>query len=177
MSDAFNTRAVYTWKPDRLYRVYISSGQLYFIRIGGQGYALAQALELQLGPFGQMLGRSVQRRSDEKLRKRVEETDRIPPEIRVREHAHNLRVGVEQIADSAILPPGRMASHGPRFGRWNIGLRDGFEIKLQFEGLGEMQRALELLPPLLGNRLVVDVQWDELLGQYVKRAEGGGPVG
>jgi len=30
-------RAPFTWKTDRLYRVYLSGNELFFIRIGGQG--------------------------------------------------------------------------------------------------------------------------------------------
>jgi hypothetical protein len=177
MPDAFNVRATYAWKPDRLYRVYVRSGQLYFIRIGGQNWALAQALEMQLGPLGDALGRSVRNRSDEKMRKRIEEADRIPPEIRVRDHAHNLRIGVEDILECEIIEPGRLASHGQRYGRWNIGLRAGKRMKLQFEVLEDMQCALDLLPAQLGDRLSVRVHWDDLLGRFVKRDDRATPIG
>lgn len=176
MQDTFNVRATYTWKPDRLYRVYYSSGQLYFIRIGGQGYALAQLLELQLGPFGKMLGRAAQRRSDAKLAQKVEETDRIPPEVRIREHKHNFQIGAGDVTESTILPASQFASHGIRFGRWNVSLRGGSELRLQFEQLDDMQIALELLTRALGNRLSVEVEWDARASRFVKRSSGPVPT-
>ncbi len=64
----FNVRALFTWKSDRLYRVYQANGNLYFIRIGGQG-----GMEYILGhPFG-IIGALLVGGALGLLRKRTEE--------------------------------------------------------------------------------------------------------
>jgi hypothetical protein len=35
-SVSFNARALFTWTPDRIYRVEVRNGRLYFLRVGGQ---------------------------------------------------------------------------------------------------------------------------------------------
>lgn len=175
MPEVFNARAIHAWKPDRLYRIYWASSHFYFIRIAGQGYGVAAALEQQLGPLGALLGRSIRQRGERKLRDAIMQADAMPPEIGLRAHKHNRRVMPEEVVDSRILSAGGIATHGARVGRWHLELRSGERMKLQFEAIDDMRAALELLPGCLGDRLRVEVAWDPAAGQYLgrKSAPGG----
>src|ERR1051325_9338225 len=55
---AFSARAIYALKSDVLFRVYPGSSDLYFVRIGGQGFAggVSSGLRAQLGILGALLG-------------------------------------------------------------------------------------------------------------------------
>jgi hypothetical protein len=154
-AEAFNARAVFWLRPDRLYRVYPTRGELFFIRIGGQGTDLGAALGALLGPLGSLLEERLRRRREAKLRGRIEEVDRIPPEIRAREHRHSFQLSVAQIAASQILEPSRVAAHGRHDGRWIFTLQGGESWRLQFESQDDMSRARELLRRELGDRLQV----------------------
>jgi hypothetical protein len=153
--EAFNARAVFWARPDRLYRVYPTRGELFFIRIGGQGTDLATALGALFGPLGALLEERLRRRSAAKLRARVEEVDHLPPEIRAREHRHSFQLSVAQITESQLLEPSRIAAHGRHTGRWTLTLQGGESWRFQFETPDDMSRALELLPRELGERLRV----------------------
>jgi hypothetical protein len=157
-AQAFNARAIFWLRPDRLYRVYSTRGELFFIRIGGQGGDLGAALGALLGPLGSLIEERLRRRREAKLRARVEEVDRIPPEIRAREHRHSFQLSVAQIAESQILEPSRVAAHGRHDGRWTFTLQGGEHWRFQFENLDDMTLALELLHRELGDRLAVTRQ-------------------
>jgi hypothetical protein len=152
-AEAFNARAIFWLRPDRLYRVYPTRGELFFIRIGGQGTDLAAALGALLGPLGAIFEERLRRRSAAKLRDRIEEVDQLPPEIRAREHRHSFQLSVAQIAESQILEPSRIPAHGRHDGRWTFTLQGGESWRFQFETLEDLGRAHELLLRELGDRL------------------------
>jgi hypothetical protein len=151
--DAFNARAVFWLRPDRLYRVYPTRGELFLIRIGGQGGDLAGALGALLGPLGALIEERLRKRGAERLERRVAEVDRLPPEIRAREHPQSFQLSVGQIVESQILESSRVATHGRHVGRWLLTLQGGERWSFQFETQEDLARALELLPRELGERL------------------------
>jgi hypothetical protein len=55
-----------TFSPDRLYRVTIERGEVYFIRIGGQS-GVAVGVASQFGVFGALFPHMLKKRTDRKL--------------------------------------------------------------------------------------------------------------
>lgn len=165
---AFNVRATFWMRPDRVFRVYPAGQEIFFIRIGGQSVDWVAALA-QLGPLGIWLGRKLNARRDRTLQNRADEADRIPPQVRMHEHAHNFRVGLGDIT-AAHFEPGRQVSlHGAYAAKWKLALRSGQKWDFIFANAGEAHQALQELVAVLGDRLVIHVAWDESKGQFRKR--------
>ncbi len=84
---AFNARAVFTWKSDRLYRVHLSGNELFFIRLGGQGGWREGALGGMHGhPLGLLLLPVVwllDRWAEKKRKARMARSDARPPQLQV----------------------------------------------------------------------------------------------
>jgi hypothetical protein len=159
--NAFNARATFALSADRLYRVYVKEGALYFIRIGGQG-GLEMALVGGFGLLGGLAARAIKRRTDKGTKRKLLEMDQRPPQELLQVHKHNFRLYSNEVLESVIDPPAGFAGHGPHVGRWQVTrVPDGKKTSLQFEQLEDMRTALALLPPLLGARLEVNVQWNE----------------
>ena len=160
-ANAFNARATFTIRMDRLYRVYVQDGALYFIRIGGQG-GLELALVGGFGLLGGLAAGAIRRRTGGGQKRKVLETDRQRPEDLLPAHKENFRLYCSEVLESVIEPPAAFVSHGVHVGRWQITRApDGKKTSLQFEQLEDMRTALALLPPLLGVKLKVNVQWNE----------------
>lgn len=159
---AFNARAVFTWKLDRLYRVYVSTDELLFIRIGGQG-------GVQEGILGGLHGNAIgilfvpiimlfTKLFEKKRRAKIETADKKDPRSLVYTHKHNFRATLTDFEDASIEPPSRLAVHGFHAGRWKFTLRNKGKMNLQFETLHDMNVALEVLPKLLGASLKINVR-------------------
>jgi hypothetical protein len=174
MVRGFNARATLLFKPDRLYRVYPDSSVLYFIRIGGQGVHWSAALRAHLGLLGGLIVAPLERREKKQLAGKTLETDRIPPQVRLPEHAHNFRLSATEITTAKILPADPFHIHGPHVGRWEVRLADGKKWNLQFEDTTDMSTAVEMLPRCLGDRLELAVEWDARKKSYRKRKMGAG---
>lgn len=164
----FNVRAVSWMRPDRVFRVYASDQDIFFIRLAGQSVNWVAAFA-QLGPLGYWLGRKLNERRDRIIRNRADEADRVPPQVRVHEHSHNFRVGLNDIATADFEPGRQISVHGAYAARWKLALRDGRKWNFVFEDAGEGHRAFQVLVTALGERLVADVAWDESKGQFRKR--------
>ena len=72
MSNAFNARYISNLSLDRLYRVYIERGEMFFIRIGGQA-GVAVGVAAQFGVVGALVLKSLKKRGDEKLALKISE--------------------------------------------------------------------------------------------------------
>ncbi len=164
----FNVRAVSWMRPDRVFRVYASDQDIFFIRLAGQSVNWVAAFA-QLGVLGYWLGRKLNERRDGILQHRADEADRVQPQVRLHEHAHNFRVGLNDITTADFEPGRQISLHGAYAARWKLGVRDGRKWDFVFEDAGEANRAFEVLVTALGDRLVADVAWDESKGQFRKR--------
>ncbi len=157
---AFNARATFTWEADRLYRVCIEDGALYFIRIGGQG-GMNPAVAANFGLLGALVVGAAKSISERKRQERLAAQEQQRPQDLLSAHKHNFRLSPSDVMDSSIEPAASALSHGPNAGRWLLTQQDGKKWSLQFESVDDMQAALEVLPVLFGSRLRVNVQWNE----------------
>ncbi len=166
MSNTFNARFVSTFSPDRIYRVHVDRGEVYGIRIGGQG-GVAEGIGLNLGLLGVFLMRAMQRKSEEKLAARAADVDRQHPSAMLCAHKHNFHTSAGDIQRSSLDPPAALRLHGEHFGRWRLRLRDGKEMTFQLETLEDMRLAYQLLPSL-GRVHLNNVAYNHLSKKFMK---------
>ncbi len=166
MSNAFNARFVSAFTPDRLYRVYVDRGEIFCIRIGGQG-GLAEAVALHLGLLGALAMKSLKERSEEKVAARAADVDQKHPSTQLAAHKHNFHAASGALESSSLEPAAAIRAHGEHVGRWRLKFRDKKEMVFQLETLEEMRTAYQLLPSL-GSVHVNHVVYDALSKKFAK---------
>lgn len=168
MSDAFNARFVSTFSPDRQYRVYIDRGEIFFIRIGGQG-GVAVGITSQFGLLGALVQRALKKRGAMKLAIKTSELDRQHPSTHLSGHKHNFHTTATTVESSSLEPAPLIGAHGQHFGRWKLKLRESKEMLFQFETIDDMKAAYQLLPSL-GRTHTNNVVWDPIKLKFTKVA-------
>lgn len=142
----FNAKAIFTFKSDRKYRVYGDGEMLYFIHLAGQWDLI-----------GNLAGIDPQKLRD---------MDRMSPKDMVGNHANDFTVPLEDAASATIDAPSFWGGHGKHVGSWQLVLKDGTKWNLQFEEMPDMRRAVESLSQLLGEKITVNANWDEVKQKY-----------
>ena len=87
----------------------------------------------------------------------------------LRENKTNFKVFIPEITEAAVEPPSFFALRGKQAGRWNFNLRDGKKFKFEFENVGTMQAALDLLSRPLNGTLRINVEWNEPKKKFQKK--------
>ncbi len=146
--NAFNARYISALTPDRVYRVYLSRGETFFIRIGGQPWA--EAIARSFGLLGSLVLGPMQKRAAAKQRERCSELDAQDPSLHLNAHKHNFRATVSDYEQSSLDPASGFAGHGAHYGGWVFRLRRGKPMTLQLDTLPDMQKAYETLGESLG---------------------------
>jgi hypothetical protein len=157
MSDpiSFNARAVFTFSPDRIYRVESRNGCLYFLRIGGQ----FDTGSLGPPPGGGLLPAVMMLAASKALSHKHEKAQLIArdpagdPEELLTIHPHNFRLLPSEIKRATFHPKKWFPSHGPHVGRLVIEQLDGKIQEYQFEKMPDLRTALDHLPALIGDKL------------------------
>jgi hypothetical protein len=162
---AFNARAVFAFSADRLYRVYVRDDALYFIRTGGQD--VSKAVTAQFGLAGALVGHALQKRADGKRQAKTAAQDQQDAQDLLAKHKDNFRLVSGDVLATSIEPPAGPAGHGPHITRWLLTLPDK-KWTLQLEQKPDVELALAHLPRFFGDRLKVNVRWDEGKKKYVK---------
>lgn len=167
----FNANATFWLRMNRVYRVYATDQELYFIRIGGQAVDWSSALR-QLGILGVWIGGKLDARREAALASRAVEADRLSPQVLVNQHPHSFRLGVSEI-ESASFEPGSVVSlHGGHVAVWRLALKNGQRWRFQFDGASEASAALRILSRILGPLLVTTAVWDRESQRFVKARAG-----
>src|SRR5713101_10052957 len=133
MLGVFNARAIFFWKPDRLYRIYVYPGELIFIRIGGQEWGGGWDQLGELGFLGWLLTRQLRGKIEADKQARLIQMEKIPPQVRIKDNKYNFRVLPNDLYNPRILSRRPFALHGYQVGRWKFNLRDGSSWTFQFE--------------------------------------------
>lgn len=172
MSDSvsFNMRACFTLETDRIYRVELRDGFLYFLRVGGQ-FDLDRGIHQPAGLAGVMLlaaGEALLRKhKKEELIARDPSRD---PEELLGIHPHNFKLAPADIASATLLPKKPLlALFRPHFGRLVIERIDGKRQEYHFEKLNDLRTAYTHLPAPLGNKLDIRIHWNETGGRFLPK--------
>jgi hypothetical protein len=160
-------RAISTFTPDRLYRVYVCGSQLAFIKIGGQA-GVAEGVAAQFGLLGALILAWWKKRTRHKVQQSLTQQDQQDVELLLSQDAKNFMIRPGQIVRAAIDPPARLGAHGRHQGFWKLEETDGTKRSFQFEEIAEMRQAMDVLPGILGAALTVHVKWDAAKGRYRK---------
>jgi hypothetical protein len=160
--NGFNARMRIPWKGEHLFRVYPLDGQLYFIRVGTgkqTGYPVG-------GLIGILVRHLANKANEKKVKNLLGQIAGVHPQQLVSGHKVNFVLPVAQIAHAQILPGSFWASN--KFGR--LQFVDGKKKlrKMIFDDLENMRLAVQNLPPVLGNKLALNVVWDEKKQKYRK---------
>jgi hypothetical protein len=164
----FTIRLNSTLSPDRVYRVYLDSAAAYFITLGSPG--MARAIGRQFGLIGALLAERHEKKQAARRAGMAAELDREHPGVLLARDKANFSLPFLQIESAVVDPAAVFSGHGPHVGRLTVKKRDGKDLRFQFESLEEMKLAVSSLQPLLGERLRLNVRWDDRKGSYVKAA-------
>lgn len=170
-SVSFNARACFTFAADRIYRIEIHNGSLYFLRTGGQfdldrglhepGDGTGKLMAIMILAAGEALPRKHKR---EELIARNPSAD---PEELLGIHPHNFKLAPADIQRAVLLPKkwflGLFRQH---CGRLEIEPISSHRQEYHFESVADLQTAFAHLPALLEDKLDVRVEWDDNKGRF-----------
>ncbi len=163
----FNGHYISALTPDRIYRVYLTRDETFFIRVGGQPLVPAGTTAFH-GLEGLLL-EWIWKRAQAKMSERCQKLDAEHPSLHLKAHKHNFRAAAADFAESRLEPAKTLGGHGPHYGRWVFTLRNKKPMTLQIESLSEMQTAYQTLGESAGPVHQVNVEWSPSKGAFVKR--------
>lgn len=156
---------------ERLYRIFVRGSDLCFIQRGGLAGPLG-ILTVPLGYLGlpgALLGEALNWLAQKA--RTTDATDSPDPEMLLHQFAGSFKLYAGEIREAAIEPARTSFGGKGHVGRWVFSVRDGRETKFEFDAAKQLQTALELLLPLLGSTLEVNVEWDEANNRFEKKSE------
>jgi hypothetical protein len=171
----FNARSVHTMVPDRIYRVELRGGSLYFLRVGGQFDLDRERIivpEHVPAVFLLAVGEALfRKRKQEELIARDANQD---PEELLRIHPHNFKLTPADIRRATFLPKKWfLALFRRHFGCLVLELADGQRLEFHFEQPEDLRTAFEHLGGLLGGLLQREIVWDPEKGRFVRTRKHG----
>lgn len=162
---AFNARRRWTWGGDHLFRVYLTSQRVYFVRIGG-GKTSQTVAVTQFGLLGGLIAWYVSKNRKKKETQRVLQNEDKPIDQLMSEHKRNHAFDTSDLADVAV----EMGSI------WN-----GAQTRLTFRAPGEkravtytlettedIESAVARLPQLFPNARI-GVVYNEEKKRFVRK--------
>lgn len=163
----FETRYCQTWKANRCLRIYITAEELLFLDAGptdinqtqGQGFAWGGLIGLVIGG---MIADN-RRKEAEARRADLKRADLRELRYLAREESTSFRARPEDLLDVRL----EALTFWQRIGHWGTnctGLlkfhhRDRGPYSLELATLEDMRRAMDLLPPVLGERFHLNAKW------------------
>lgn len=159
-----------TWTPNRLYRVYVLDSELVFIRAGSAGDIAAAAV-----PHFGLLGALIAALANpaRKNQKRQEEMNNASLEDLIGDHKHNFRASIDDMEEVSLDPPSywlaAFHSQAVHAGVLRFKQRGGRSVRVAISTMDDMKTAFEALPSVLGDRLTINVAWDERKKRFGRR--------
>jgi hypothetical protein len=165
----FIAHAYYTWRPNRYYRVYVRSDDFVFIWAGGAG-ELTAGMAAQGGAIGGFFAA----RKAKKLSDRAEVIDDTPLDELIEGDKRNFVADPSGFTEATFLPRTfwmTVATGGavPYVGRLLMRHSEHGKLNLLFEDVKQMDAALRMVPPLLGDLVEVEVRWSEKKQKFLPR--------
>ncbi len=165
-ASTFVVHAPSTWSR-AYFRVYPRDGALFFIHTKGPS-PVGQLARAQFGLLGMGLSALYRLATKSRREAKIAAEEQLDPETRLGEHKANVRLDPGQVRSSSIDPPGGTFKRGAHVGQWRLDLADEQPVYL-FESVDAMRTAVRLLPPVLGDTLLINVDWDEKKGRFTKQ--------
>ena len=152
---SFNGTIFHVWTGNRPCRIYVTDGQVYFIRrVVPINPGTAAVLGSQFGLLGGLavgLAGAVKANRSADL---VRDDDPTPPDRLLSKHADNHAIPISDIIASSIESKGKYTSYGANAGRWHFTRRgEAKETVVLLESPADASQAVFLLGGVLGSRL------------------------
>jgi len=163
---AFNGHYVSALTPDRIYRVYPTADEVFFVRVGGQ--PLVPTGTTAFRGLDGLIMKWLWERGQRKMSEQCQKLDAEHPSLHLKAHKHNFRAAAADFEESRLEPAKTVGGHGPHYGRWVFALRNQKPMTLQLETLTEMQTAYQTLGECVGPVHQVNVEWSPAKGTFVK---------
>ena len=164
---AFNVKVVSPLSAAGSYRVFVQSGDLFFIQIESGSNQILNALTPLLGPFGglaNLFGWLFSRRKVNDFNERLQTAD---PENLLRDSKKNFRFHLAEIRQAVIEPAAASSFSGKEVGRADLTIRQGERLKLAFAARADMDAVWQLLASGSFSPLQADVEWNDKYQQYL----------
>src|SRR5579859_402808 len=165
---AFDVRLVSPILSAGKYRVFVERSDLLFIQMEGGSKSVLAAVAPLLGPLGNIIPLVLWLFAIRKTKAKRQRLEAEDPEELLRESTSNFKLNLAEIRDAAMEAPARLATAG-KTGRLNLVVRHGERIKCEFENAAEMNKAIQLLVPLLNSTLRMDVACNGEKQRFEKR--------
>jgi hypothetical protein len=173
----FHAKATYMWRKNRFYRVYVRPDELWFIEAGS---ALSPEMALQGAAIHGLVGGLVGGIIAHNVRKHTTARQSLLDAASEDELGQlaaaekpNFRAIIGDLSDVRIEPKsvwhGLAYSNPQHAGLLYFSHPDHGTMKLEFASPPEVRTAIDLLRPVLGDRLKVNVVWDNYKQAFVGR--------
>ncbi|HYT88633.1 MAG TPA: hypothetical protein VEL76_07980 [Gemmataceae bacterium] len=161
--------APFTWRPNRLYRVYVLPQELVFLWAGAG--AEATAIGAQFGLIGGLMTAAMRREPKVQV---GEGLDLDTVEQLLPSHKHNFRAHLDDLSYVTIDPRSfwlaAMYYQGAHIGVLRFRHRKQGKMSLCLSNYEDMKIALETVPAALGDLVTVNVEWSDYKGRFVRKA-------
>jgi hypothetical protein len=162
----------FTFRPDRLYRVYVTPEELLFVRAGSAA-GFRRSLAMHFGVLGLLIAAAFD--PSKKNKSRQEEMDSKPVEELIGDHKHNFRVSTDGIEEIRLDPPSfwyaAIHSSSHHSGIFRLTHREHGRMRLVVIEVKDMKVAVAELSRLFGNRLDLRVYWSERDERFRRRSQ------
>jgi len=164
---AFNVKVISPLLSAGSYRVFVHSGDLFFIQIESGSNQIINALTPLLGPFGglaNLFGWFFSRHKVDDFNERLQTAD---PENLLRDSKKNFRFHLAEIRQAVIEPAAASSFSGKEVGRADLTVRQGERWKLAFAARADMDAIWQILASGSFSPLQADVEWSDKYQQYL----------
>lgn len=168
VADAFNARTLaQIFAADRLFRVYLAPGGMFFIRIGGPRH---DQLAVHFGLVGWIISNMTMKHRQRAADERAADLDQASLRDRLEDHKDNFREPYSEIVSSVIQTGTSFLTgmSGQHAGRWTLEFENRKTMRLQFDTIDDMRIAVQELPKVLGDAHINRVEWNAKKQKYVK---------
>ena len=172
----FNASRMAFWNNNRhVYRVYVLPNEMLFLKLGSgfrdPGSAAAMGGAVGGGIAGLMAGRKLKQ-----IEEKRQQLDAAPPEeLRriAREDKGSFSATADELSDLRLDAPsgfwGLMLSGATQTGLLCFTHAKHGKYTLELVAMEDMKKAFDALPQHFGNRIAVNVQWDDRKQKFVKK--------
>ncbi|HEX8522487.1 MAG TPA: hypothetical protein VF669_09550 [Tepidisphaeraceae bacterium] len=153
--NAFNARTNVGLKGDLLFRIYLTSEAIYFIKVGGSKQQ-AQVVAAQFGLLGILIGHFLKKRATQKTQEKLNAVAGVAPEQLLAADKVNKVAPVTECTEMCINP--RSFLSGARFGTWTFRDAKGKKRTYTFDDADNFLAAVERLSKTFGEKVQVKAQ-------------------
>jgi len=170
-NNAFNVRQLCYYKSDKHVRVYCNEKEIWFLWLANQSFMelIFEIVNIYMLGLGFGMRKYFLKRFCSKIDLAAEKADHSFNNQGNPSRRRNYKKKLNEIKSSTIYHAKSGFGHGAPVGFWRFLLTNNKTIKLQFDKVDEMKKAIKVLPDVFGDRLKTLVKWDNEKNCFVKK--------